>query len=103
MYWPQLPNVQRVISPNFDFDLARRQYRGSSHGVVVVDGFLSDEALQALLRFAMEATVWFDLKRGYLGAYMSSGWANDVLVKLVEELRQGLPDIIGNLPLQQMW
>mmetsp|Transcript_31585 Transcript_31585/g.88692 ORF Transcript_31585/g.88692 Transcript_31585/m.88692 type:complete len:508 (+) Transcript_31585:97-1620(+) len=103
IYFPALPAVGRAVNDNFDFSLARQQYHSSSHGLVVMDGLLSPKALDALLQFTLEATVWFELKTGYIGAYMSQGFANDVVVQLVQELRIGLPDLIGDLELMHMW
>eukprot|EP00930_Biecheleria_cincta_P075819 TRINITY_DN63019_c0_g1_i1.p1 TRINITY_DN63019_c0_g1~~TRINITY_DN63019_c0_g1_i1.p1 ORF type:complete len:377 (+),score=62.88 TRINITY_DN63019_c0_g1_i1:24-1154(+) len=103
IYRPNLPAIERVIHPSFDFKLARQIYHSSSQNLVVMDNFLSTEALAALLRFSLEATVWHDLKGGFLGAYMQEGFENDVLVRLVEELHAGFPDVIGNVSLEEMW
>ena len=61
------------------------------------------EALEDLLSFCREATVWFDMRRRYLGAYLSEGFRPPVLQRLVQQLRQLLPDVIGDLPLSQFW
>ncbi len=63
-------------------------YEGSSPSdYVVADNFLSADALDVLLQFVHEATIWFDPKPGYLGAYGSDGFDNPVLDQLVQELR----------------
>ena len=45
-----------------------------------VDGFLSDEALEELYEWCLDATVWFDAKPGYLGAYFDDGFSPKVSV-----------------------
>jgi len=67
------------------------------------DGFLSDEALEELYEWCLDATVWFDAKPGYLGAYFDDGFSPKVLLQVVEELRVALPHIIGDLNLKTAW
>ena len=67
------------------------------------DGFLSDEALEELYEWCLDATVWFDAKPGYLGAYFDDGFSPKVLLQVVEELRLALPQIIGDLNLKTAW
>ena len=59
------------------------------------DGFLSDEALEELYEWCLDATVWFDAKPGYLGAYFDDGFSPKVLLQVVEELRVALPNVVG--------
>ena len=59
----------------------------------MVDGALSAAALEAVRRFCLEATVWFDSKGyrvkggGYLGAYFQHGFSTPALLQLVHALR----------------
>ncbi|RWA83577.1 MAG: tetratricopeptide repeat protein [Mesorhizobium sp.] len=71
----------------------------------IVDNFLSPEALETLVRFCREATVWFDCKRrgGYLGAYLHDGFAPETAVRLAEELPRLLPDLLKGHGLSQLW
>jgi hypothetical protein len=70
---------------------------------VVVDDLLSDEALAAVRAFCLESTIWNELKGGYLGAYMPDGFSGRLLLGIAAELRQRLPRVIRNQPLQTMW
>ena len=101
LYMPELPAVERMVGPRFDFFLARQQYRLAPFGLAVADNFLSEGALQALLTLAREGTFWFHVgeKAGHLGATRRDGFRHELLEQLVEELRSGFPDIVGELPL----
>lgn len=39
----------------------------------IFHSFLTPEALEGVLEYCREATVFFDVKPGYLGAYVSDG------------------------------
>jgi len=64
--------------------------------MLAIDGFLSDEALELLYKFALESTVYFDIKGGYLGAYSADGMQHPVFMKIVDELRSAMPRIFCN-------
>ena len=67
------------------------------------DDFLSPEALDELYHFCMDASIWFDVKPGYLGAYFDDGFTAPVLLRVVEELRKALPRVVGDKELKQAW
>ena len=46
---------------------------------------LSVGALASLQRFAAEATVWHEVKEGYLGAYFDEGLQNPLLLQVVSQ------------------
>ena len=79
--------------------------------VLVVDDFLSKEALAAIRAFALDATVFFDPKshdhvaagEGYLGAYASHGVNRDIFLQLEQELRAAFPRVIGDSDLRNLW
>eukprot|EP00947_MAST-08B_sp_MAST-8B-sp1_P001603 g1603.t1 len=75
-----------------------------SRGLVVIDNLLSPQALAALVTWAEEATVWTDIKRGYLGAHiLADGLLDDLFVGLIAELRQAFPRVIGQLEIVDLW
>ena len=67
------------------------------------DDFLSPEALDELYHFCMDASIWFDVKPGYLGAYFDDGFTAPVLLRVVEELRRAFPRVVGDKELKQAW
>lgn len=94
-----------VLNPALDFDSISRAYAAQSPGIVVVDDFLSSEALTLLRAYCLESTIWFDFTKagGYSGAYMQQGFGSDLLLALVHQLREAFPTILGPHPLNQMW
>jgi hypothetical protein len=92
-----------VINPALDVKSLESRYLGGKPRLLVIDGLLSDEALQALRRFCLESTVWNNIQKGYLGAYMFDGFASELLLRIARELRQRLPRIFRGHPLQMLW
>ncbi len=101
---PEEP-VAPVLDPGLDCAAIERRYREASPSVVVVDDLLDPQALAALQRFCLEATIWFDCKEHglYLGTYLHEGFDHPVLIALARELGQRLGGIMGGHRLAQMW
>ena len=70
---------------------------------MVVDDFLTADALERLWRFCLDATVWYQVKRGYLGAYLVDGFGTALALQIADELRTRLPGIFGRHRLEQLW
>src|SRR5262249_14559503 len=70
-----------------------------------VDGLLRPEALEALRRFCLDSTVWyqFTYANGYLGAFWEHGFWCPLLGQIAEELRLALPGIFGGHTLRKLW
>lgn len=102
---PTRPVAGGALNASLDFAGIERRYRDSDGGLVVVDDFLTRDALSALRAYCLETTFWFDYTKagGYSGAYMEQGFGNELLLQLVTELRSALPGLLGQHPLKQMW
>jgi hypothetical protein len=102
---PTRPVAGGALNPALDFAAIENRYRASAGGVVVVDDFLTGEALAALRAYCLETTFWFDYTKagGYSGAYMEQGFGSDLLLQLVSELRAASPGLLGSHALRQMW
>ena len=92
-----------VLNPGADWETAQRTYLGSTPSVAVLDGLLTDEALRGLRRYCLESTLWNDIKPGYLGTYLDEGFASEILLRISTELRERLPLVIRDHPLQSLW
>ena len=105
LYLPILSRVKSSgLNPAIDLNEVQDAYNNSDPHVVVVDDFLSQDALAALLRYYREATVFFDLGRiAYVGTYLVDGVGNPVLAQVVEELAEKLRPILCDRPLVQAW
>lgn len=72
--------------------------------LVVIDDFLSPEALAALREYSEEATIWKRYYRhGYVGAMLAQGFSPEVLLAIAGALRQAMPRVIADHPLLQAW
>ena len=88
---------------HFDWDDVQDRYlRGE---VVVLDGFLTAEALEELYRIGLEATDWNDVKSGgYLGAmYNKDGFAPPVIAQLANDLEAAMPRVFDAHSLLMFW
>lgn len=77
-----------------------------------IDHLLKPEALSALRRFCLEATIWNDVShdfqsgkipRGYIGAYVADGFVAPLLFQIAEELTRALPAVFEDHELRNMW
>ena len=104
LYLPEAPAASDgAVSPDLDADAIERSYRESAPNLVVVDDFLTTDALERLWRFCLDATVWYQVKRGYLGAYLVDGFGTALALQIADELRARLPGIFGPHRLEQLW
>jgi tetratricopeptide (TPR) repeat protein len=72
--------------------------------IVSFDDFLSREALESLRRFLLESTVFFTHSPAdFVGSYMADGLSSAVIYQLVAELRQRLPRVLSDCPLNNIW
>ena len=92
-----------AVNPALDRRAVERTYRESAPSLAVVDDFLTVDALERLWRFCLEATVWYQVKRGYLGAYLVDGFGTALALQIADELRRRLPGIFRGHRLNQLW
>ncbi|GAP50255.1 tetratricopeptide repeat protein [Streptomyces azureus] len=100
------PRVPRALSDSWNPTEVESQYLDQPPGVVVIDDFLSPEALESLRLFCLESTVWTGNRyaHGRLGAFFRDGFTCPLLLQIAEELRDSLPRVIGKRhPLRQLW
>lgn len=93
-----------VLNPNLDREAIQQRYQSSQPEIIFIDNLLREEALASLLRFCLESTIWKkDYVEGYIGAFLSEGFASPLLLQVAEELRQGFPEIFHQHQLLQAW
>lgn len=72
--------------------------------VVILDDFLTGDALRHLRRLACGAPVWHESKpRGYLGAYDHGGFAPSCVARLASELSEAMPNVFEHATLNRFW
>ncbi len=103
-YMPPCPTLSRgALNTQLDFDAIESAYLAGRPEAVTIDGLLRGEALEALRAFCHTATMWNDVKRGYMGAYLRHGFGAPLLLQIAAELRDALPGVLGPYPLIEMW
>ena len=104
LHLPEAPAAAgAAVNPGLDAAAIEGAYRESAPNLVVVDDFLTPDALERLWRFCLDATVWYQVKRGYLGAYLVDGFGTALALQIADELRARLPGIFGPHRLEQLW
>jgi len=102
----ETPRLDRALSTRWNPNDVESQYLHRRPGVVVVDDFLTAQALDELRAFCLESTIWSANRymHGRLGAFFRDGFNCPLLLQIAEELRAALPNVIGDrYPLRQMW
>ena len=72
-------------------------------GLVVLDDALTAGALAGLRAQLVNSTVWYDVKRGHLGAYLEDGLASGLILQLADDFVAALPEVLGDMRLVQAW
>ncbi len=100
---PALPGG--ALNPHLDRHAIEADYARNGPGITHVDDFLKPEALEALRRFCLQSTFWFQFKyaRGYLGAFWELGFWCPLLAQVVDELPRALPGIFGAHKMRKCW
>lgn len=94
-----------ALSDSLNTDSVEEDYFAREPGITWIDNLLSPAALDALRRYCLESTIWFDFNHpdGYLGAVFENGFTDPLLLQICDELKLKFPKIFGAYPLMQMW
>jgi hypothetical protein len=106
VHLPKVGRVERALSPNWSPREIEERFLDRGEGLVVIDDFLTPQALAGLHRFAMQATVWTGIRYafGRFGAFFQDGFTCALLLQVAEELKAALPRVITpRYPLRQIW
>ena len=103
VYLPPSPPIgTAALNPDVDWQEVKRKYQNT--GIVTVDTVLSSWALEAAYDFLLEATIYNELKHGYVGAYNKDGLsAAGVMQQITEELCVVVQQITGDCMLTNFW
>lgn len=102
-YVPSNSLREPALAPR-DYAAIEAQYHAGRPQMVVIDNFLTPEALAELRTFCEEATVFKTANGvGYMGAFLSGGFSPPVLLSIADELRRVMPQVVGPHPLMQSW
>ncbi len=102
----ETPRVARALSPGWRPTDVEDEFLAKRPGVVVIDDFLSEEALASLRAFCLESTVWSENRynHGRLGSMFQEGFNCPLLVQIAEEVQAALPRVLRpEIPVRQIW
>jgi hypothetical protein len=106
VHLPEVGRVARALSPRWNPRDIEARFLEHGEGLVVIDDFLTPQALDGLHRFAMQATVWTGIRYafGRFGAFFQDGFNCPLLLQVAKELQAALPRVITPpYPLRQIW
>ena len=93
-----------AVNPANNWSAIEDRYLGVKPEIVVIDNFLTPEALKQLREFCLASTVWrTDYSNAYLGAFPEDGFISPLHLQIAAELRRVMPRVIGDHTLEQMW
>ena len=96
--------VTHCLNPDNNWEALQQQYLDGKPEIVAIDSFLSAEALTALQRHCLSSRVWVrEYPNQYLGAFANQGFAGPLYFQLARELKERMPRIFKNYPLNQLW
>ena len=79
-------------------------YINGTPQLVVIDNFLNPEALSNLQKFCRSSNIFkYPYVNGYIGAFLTKGFANKFILELGEDMRKTYPKIFEDTLLSQAW
>jgi tetratricopeptide (TPR) repeat protein len=106
VHFRDAPRVAKALSTSWKPAEAQARYFAAHPGIVVIDDFLSAEALTSLRSFCLESTIWSTHRYAYgrLGSFFRDGFNCPLLIQIAEELPRALKHVIDKrFPLKQIW
>ena len=100
------PRIERALSTSWEPARVEDTYLSQKAGIVVIDDFLSAEALREIRAFCLESTIWLANRyaHGRHGALFHAGFNCPLTLQIAEEIRDAFPRIIGSKhTIRQMW
>lgn len=96
-----LEDGERVPGPAVDPANATpklvQQWQNSHPQMVVIDNFLTPQALDKLRKYCAGSTIWHrNYEAGYIGATPEDGLACPLMAQIAEEILSTFPDLIGS-------
>lgn len=98
------PRVTRALG-DWDPSIVESQLLSKRPPIAVIDGFLSQAALDGLRAFCWESTIWHENRYmdDRLAAFFSTGFSCPLLIQIAVELQDRLRVVRRHHLLQQLW
>lgn len=92
------------LNPDNDWQALQAAYLAGSPEILVIDNFLSREAIAAMRHYCLASRVWIrEYPNQYLGAFANQGFNTALHMRLAVELRERMPQVFHDYPLNQLW
>lgn len=93
-----------ALNPDLDSEALTASYLNKNPQILVIDDFLSPDALQGLRDYCTYSTIWHqDRPSGYLASTLPENFACPLLFQISNELTQLLPGVIKSHRLAYAW
>lgn len=93
-----------ALNAELNGDELTATYLSNTPGLLVIDDFLSPEALQGLRDYCTYSTIWHqNTPNGYLASTLPENFACPLVFQIAEELGQLLPGVIKDHRLAYAW
>ena len=93
----------RAVNPTGASQTLLTEWHESRPQLVVIDDFLTAEALEKLRRYCASSTIWRrNYQAGYIGATPQDGLACPLMAQIAEEIRDTFPGILRRHQLQYL-
>ena len=96
--------IKNLINTKNNLNTIENQYNEQQPEIVVIDNFLTDEALFDIQKYCRNANIFkYPYEFGYVGAFLTKGMSNKFFLKLSEDMRLTYKRIFKNYKLTQAW
>lgn len=93
-----------ALNPDLDARAIESAFHASHLGFTQFDGLLNDEALAALQRYCLEASIWFEMKfHSEVGSSLCNGFCCPLLLQIAAEIRAAFPSVFGEHLFATCW
>lgn len=98
-------NIKKnLINTKIDISNIESKYNQIQPEIVVIDDFLTDEALRDIQKYCRNANIFkYPYEFGYVGAFLTKGMSNKFFLKLSEDMRLTYGNIFKKHKLTQAW
>jgi len=105
MYVRPTGPVRQALSDSWRGREVEEAFIAAPLSPVIIDSFLSEDALQSLHLFCMQSTIWTTNRyaHGRLGSFFRDGFNCPLLLQIAQELRAALGRVLSAHPLRQLW
>jgi tetratricopeptide (TPR) repeat protein len=93
-----------ALNPDLDVGAIEAAFHANPAGYTQFDALLNDEALAALQRYCLEASIWFEMKfHSEVGSSLCNGFCCPLLLQIAAEIRTTFPSVFGKYLFATCW